>query len=257
MKRLVLGLVAVIGIAAPAFTLGAGSASAATTRPKIFSAEQAGAAIGAPRVHYRYVETTFNLPDSGKIPYTSGGGLSVQLRSDDDVFVLGISAVPGSQWNAAAVDLQPGNCTDASCIFYSNANSPTMNSGDNVTLSVFRNYGNGFIYYTARDNTSGQFFSARFADPGSAFSSVRVGAEFAVFPASPPGSAFINPGADYRLALLTGTKVTQKNGTPASLVNSSQAIETSNGTKSGIVQVNAPTVYNMGQNTGIWVRHHG
>jgi hypothetical protein len=249
--------VAAIAVTAPLFTLGAASASPAATRPKIFSAEQAGAAIGAPRVHYRYVETTFNLPNSNNIPYTSGGGISVQLRSDDDIFVLGISAVPGSAWNAAAVDLQPGNCTAANCITYTNPNSPTMQSGDNVTLSVFRNYSNGFIYFTARDNTTGQVFSARFADPGAAFSSVRVGAEFATFPAGTPGSAFINPGADYRLALLTGTKVTQKNGTHVSLVNSSQVIETSDGTKNGIVQVNAPTVYNSGQNTGIWVRHHG
>jgi hypothetical protein len=247
---------AAIAITAPLFALGAGSASAATTRPKIYSAEQAGAAIGAPRVHYRYVETTFNLPNSNKLPYTSGGGISVQLRSDDDVFVLGISAVPGSAWNAAAVDLQPGDCTAASCITYTNPNSPTMKSGDNVTLSIFRNYSNGFIYFTAKDNTSGQVFSARFADPGAAFSSVRIGAEFANFPAGTPGSAFINPGQDFRLALLTGTKVTQKNGTHVSLVGSSQVIETSDGTKSGTVQVNAPTVYNNGQNTGIWVRHH-
>jgi hypothetical protein len=34
-------------------------------------------------------------------------------------------------------------------------------------------------------------------------------------------------------------------------------IETSDGTKNGTVQVNAPTVYNHGQNTGIWVRHSG
>ena len=33
-------------------------------------------------------------------------------------------------------------------------------------------------------------------------------------------------------------------------------IETSDGTSSGTVQLNAPTVYNNGQNTGIWVRHH-
>ena len=257
MRRLAIGLVAVIAAAAPVFTLGASSAGAATTRPKIYSAEQAGAAVGAPRVQYRFVETTFNLPNSNKIPYTSGGGLSVQLRSNDDVFVLGISAVPGSAWNAAAVDLQPGDCTAASCIAYTNPNSPTMKSGDNVTLSVFRNYSNSFIYFTAKDNTSGQVFSARFSDPGAAFSSVRVGAEFADFPAGTPGSAFINPGADFRLALLTGTKVTQKNGTGVSLVKSSQVIETSDGTKTGTVQVNAPTVYNNGQNTGIWVRHHG
>jgi len=253
-RRIAIGLVAVIGIAAPVFTLGASSASAATARPKIFSAEQAGAAVGAPRVQYRYVETTFNLPNSSKIPYTSGGGLSVQLRSNDDIFVLGISAVPGSQWNAAAADFQPGNNSNTA---FSDPNSPTMNSGDNITLSVFRNYGNSFIYYTAQDNTSGAVFAGRFSDPGAAFSSVRVGAEFAFFPAGQPGSPFIDPGQDFRLALLTGTKVTQKNGTKVSLVDSSQVIETSDGTKNGTVQLNAPTVFNHGQNTGIWVRHSG
>ena len=172
MRRLAIGLVAAAAVIAPLLTSAAASASPAAARPKIFSAEQAGAAIGAPRVQYRYVETTFTLPKSSKLPYTSGA-----------------------------------------------------------------------------------VFSSRFADPGAAFSSVRVGAEFAVFPAGTPGSAFTAPAQDFRLVLLSGTKVTQKNGTKVSLVSSSQVIETSNGTKTGTVQVNAPTVYNNGQNTGIWVRH--
>ncbi len=256
MRRLAIGLVAAAAVMAPLITSATASASPAVTRPVIFSAEQAGAAVHATRVHYRFVATTFNLPNSNKIPYTSGGGLSVQLRAADDVFVLGISAVPGSQWNAAAVDLQPGNCTSGSCIFYSNGNSPVMNAGDNVTLSAFYNASTGFLFFKANDNTSGTFFAGRFSDPGALFASVRVGAEFAVFPAATPGSAFIDPAADYRLALLTNTKVTQLNGTHVSLVPSAQVVETSDGTSTGIVQVNAPTVFNNGHNTGIWVRHH-
>jgi len=256
MRRLAIGLVAAAAVMAPLITSAAASAAPATTRPKVFSAEQAGAAVHAPRVHYRFVETTFNLPNSSKIPYSTGGGLSVQLRSADEIFVLGISAVPGSQWNAAAVDLQPGNCVSAGCIFYSNVNSPVMNAGDNVTLSVFYNASTGFMFFNANDNTSGTFFAARFSDPGALFGSVRVGAEFADFPAGTPGSAFIDPPADFRLALLTNTKVTQLNGTHVSLVKSAQVVETSDGTSAGTVQVNAPTVFNSGMNTGIWVRHH-
>jgi hypothetical protein len=256
MRKLAIGLVAAAAVMTPLITSAAASASPAVTRPVIFSAEQAGAAIHVSRVHYRFVETTFNLPNSNKIPYTSGGGLSVQLRSSDDTFVLGISAVPGSQWNAAAVDLQPSNCVSASCIFYSNGNSPVMNAGDNVTLSAFYNASTGFLFFNATDNTSGTFFAGRFSDPGALFASVRVGAEFAVFPAATPASAFIDPAADYRLALLTGTKVTQLNGTHVSLAKSAQVVETSDGTSAGTVQVNAPTVYNNGQDTGIWVRHH-
>jgi hypothetical protein len=254
MRKLGIGIVAAAAVMAPLFiSAAAASASPAVTRPTIFSAEQAGAAVGAPRVHYRYVETTFTLPNSNKLPYSSGGGLSIQFRSNADVFVLGISAVPGSQWNAAAVDVQPASCTSAGCIVYSNANSPQMNSGDSVTLSAF--YSDGFMHFTAQDHTSGAVFAARFADLGALFSSVRVGAEFAVFPAAAPGSPFITPPADFRLALLTNTKVTQVNGTHVSLVTSSQVVETSTGTSAGHVQVNAPTVFNNGQNTGIWVRH--
>jgi hypothetical protein len=256
MRRLVIGLVAAAAVVAPLITSAAASASPALSRPKIFSAEQAGAAVHKTRVHYRFVATTFNLPNSSKIPYSTGGGLSVQLRSADEIFVLGISAVPGSQWNAAAADLQPGNCVSAGCIFYSNGNSPVMKAGDNVTLSAFYNASTGFLYFKATDNTSGTFFAGRFSDPGALFGSVRVGAEFAVFPAGTPGSAFIDPAADYRLALLTNTRVTQLNGTHVSLVKSAQVVETSDGTSTGTVQVNAPTVYNHGMNTGIWVRHH-
>ena len=39
------------------------------------------------------------------------------------------------------------------------------------------------------------------------------------------------------------------------LAKSSQVVESSDGTKTGTVQVNAPTVFNNGMNTGIWVRH--
>ncbi len=255
MRKLTIGLVAAAATMAPLMTSAAASASPAVTRPVVFSAEQAGAAISAPRVHYRFVQTTFALPNSSKLPYSTGGGLSIQFRSSDDVFVLGISAVPGSAWNAAAVDLQPGNCTSGGCIQYTNANSPVMNAGDSVTLSAFYNSSTGFLFYTAQDNTSGATFSARFSDPGAAFTSVRVGAEFAVFPAATPGSAFVPPAADFRLALLTKTAVTQLNGTHVSLVKSKQVVETSDGTSTGTVQVNAPTVFNNGQNTGIWVRH--
>jgi hypothetical protein len=256
MNRLCIGLLAAATVLTGALTTATAAWGApGVTRPVTYSAEQAGASIGAPRVHYRFVETTFTLPKSSTIPYTSGGGLSVQLRSTDDVFVLGISAVPGSQWNAAALDLQPGNGTTASAIFYTNANSPVMNAGDSVTLSAFYNSGNGFLFYTAQDNTSGATFSARFSDPGAAFGSVRVGAEFAAFPAGTPGSAFVAPAKDFRFALFTSTKVTQRNGTHVSLVNSSQVVETSTGTSAGHVQVNAPTVFNFGQNTGVWIRH--
>ena len=255
MRRLGIGLAAAAAVVAPLITSAAASASPAIIRPVTFSAEQAGASVSAPRVHYRFVETTFTLPKSSKIPYASGGGLSVQLRSADEVFVLGISAVPGSQWNAAAVDLQPGNCITAGCIVYSNGNSPVMNAGQSVTLSAFFNAGNGFLYFKARDNTTGAIFAGRFSDPGAFFSSARVGAEFAVFPAAKPGSAFVPPAADFRLALLTKTTVTQLNGTHVSLVKSAQVVETSTGTSAGHVQVNAPTVFNNGANTGIWVRH--
>jgi hypothetical protein len=256
MKRLGMGLLAAVTVLTGALTTAAAAwAAPAVTRPVIFSAEQAGAAVSAPRVHYRYVATTFTLPNSNRIPYTSGGGLSIQLRSGPDVFVLGISAVPGSQWNAAAVDLQPGNGTTGDAIFFSRANSPVMTSGDSVTLSAYYNTSNGFLYFRAQDNTSGAIFSGRFSDPGAFFGSVRVGAEFATFPAAAPGSAFVAPAQDFRFALLTNTKVTQLNGTHVSLVKSSQVVETSDGTSAGTVQVNAPTVYNNGQNTGIWVRH--
>jgi hypothetical protein len=254
MRKLAIGLLTAVAVLVGALA-GAGAAVAApASRPVIYSAEQAGAAIGAPRVHYRYVETTFTLPNSNAIPYSSGGGLSVQLRSAGEIFVLGISAVPGSQWNAAAADVQPASCTSGSCLVFSDTNSPVMNSGDSVTLSLYYNAGNGFLYYNATDNTSGSVFAGRFSDQGALFSSARVGAEFADFPAGTPGSAFVTPAADYRLALLTGTKVTQLNGKHVTLLSSSQVIETSNGTSSGTVQVNAPSVTNNGANVGVWVR---
>lgn len=259
MRKLGIGILTAATVLTGAWA-GASPAFAATaSRPKIFSAEQAGASVGAPRVHYRYVETTFTLPNANKIPYSSGGGLSVQLRSAGEIFVLGISSVPGSNapWNAAAADVQPASCTSgSSCLVYTNTNSPPMNAGDSVTLSAYYNTGNGFLYFNATDNTTGSTFAGRFHDAGALFSSARVGAEFAAFPAGIPGSAFINPAQDYRLALLTGTKFTQLNGTHVTLTSSSQVIETSDGSSKGTVQLNAPTIYNNGHNTGIWVRHH-
>ena len=256
MRRLGIGLMAAAAVLAGGLTSATAAwAGPAAARPVIYSAEQGGAAISATNVHYRYVQTTFTLPSSNLLPYTSGGGLSVQLRSADDVFVLGISSVPGSQWNAAAVDLQPGSCTQSSCITYSNANSPVMNAGDTVTLSAYYNAGNGFLYYTAQDHNTGAIFAGRFSDQGALFGSARVGAEFAVFPAATPGSAFVPPPADFRLALLTNTLFTQLNGTHKNLTSTAQVVETANGASTGKVQVNAPTVWNGGANVGIWVRH--
>ncbi len=256
MRRLAIGLVAAAAVMAPLISTAAASAGPAVTRPVIFSAEQAGAAISATNVHYRYVQTTFILPNSTKLPYSSGGGLSVQLRSADDIFVLGISATPGSPWNAAAVDVQPATCTgNPSCVNYTNPNSPPMKAGDSVTLSAYYNASTGFLFYTAQDNTSGAIFAGRFSDPGALFGSVRIGAEFAAWPAATPGSPYVPPTADFRLTSMNNTVVTQLNGTHVSLLKSSQVVETSTGTSSGHVRVNAPTVYNNGQNTGIWVRH--
>jgi hypothetical protein len=257
MRRLGTGLVAVVAIAAGFSTSAASAAwgaSSPSARPVTYSAEQAGAAVSATRVHYRYVSTTFILPSSSRLPYSSGGGLSVQFRSAEDVFVLGISSVPGSPWNAAAVDLQPGDCTTASCITYSNGNSPPMVAGDSVTLSLYLNSGNGYVYYTAQDNTSGSTFAGRFSDPGALFGSVRVGAEFADYPAGTPSSTFLTPKTDYRLALLTKTTVTQLNGTHVNLNGATQVVQTSDGTALGTVQVNAPTVWNNGANVGIIVK---
>lgn len=256
MRRLGIGFMAAAAVLAGGLTSATAAwAGPAATRPVSYSAEQAGAAVSATNVHYRYVQTTVTLPDSNSLPYSSGGGLSVQLRSADDVFVLGISSVPGSQWNAAAVDLQPGSCTAGSCITYSNGSSPLMNAGDSVTLSAYYNAGNGFLYYTAQDTTSGAVFAGRFSDQGALFGSVRVGAEFADFPAATPGSSFVPPASDFRLALLTRTGVTQLNGTHVNLNGSAQVVETSTGTSAGTVQVNAPTVWNNGTNLGVWVRH--
>lgn len=255
MRKLGIGFLAAVAAVTGVGAAAGPALAAPSSRPVIYSAEQAGAAIGSAGIHYRYVETTFTLPKSSTIPYSSGGGLSVQLRSADDIFVLGISSVPGSPWNAAAVDLQPGSCTSGGCIFYTNANSPAMQAGDSVTLSAYYNTGNGFLYYNATDNTTGSTFAGRFSDQGALFGSARVGAEFASFPAGTPGSAFVPPASDFRFALLTGTKVTQYNGTHVTLNSSSQVTETANGTSSGKVQVNAPTVWNNGANLGIWVRH--
>ena len=231
MRRLGIGFMAAAAVLAGGLTSATAAwAGPAATRPVSYSAEQAGAAVSATNVHYRYVQTTVTLPDSNSLPYSSGGGLSVQLRSADDVFVLGISSVPGSQWNAAAVDLQPGSCTAGSCITYSNGSSPLMNAGDSVTLSAYYNAGNGFLYYTAQDTTSGAVFAGRFSDQGALFGSVRVGAEFADFPAATPGSSFVPPASDFRLALLTRTGVTQLNGTHVNLNGSAQVVETSTGT---------------------------
>ena len=165
MRRLAIGFLAAAAVTAPLITTTAASASTDVTRPVVFSAEQAGAAIGAPRVHYRYVQTTFTLPNSSKLPYTSGGGISIQLRSPGEIFVLGISAVPGSQWNAAAVDVQPGSCTSGGCIVYTNANSPVMDAGDSITLSAYYNtstvpHGHGRVLTSRPDLRSGRYLPA-------------------------------------------------------------------------------------------------
>ncbi len=256
MKKLGIGLLAAasvlagtLGMATPAI------AAPAVTRPVMYTAEHAGAMVAATNVHYRYVETTFSLPRSVALPYSTGGMLSVQLRSPGEVFQLGIFAKPGTYWNAQALDVQPATSTNPANIEFKKVDSQLMKAGDVITLSLFYNASNGFLYFNATDHTSGATFAGRFSDPGALFGSARVGAEFATVPGGVPGSAFIRPLGDYRLAVLNATKITQLNGTRVSLEGSTQLVETSNGMRTGRVQVNAPVVYNDGMSTGIWVRH--
>jgi hypothetical protein len=251
MERLGIGLLAAASAMSSMFAMigiAAGTAAAAPTviRPVMYSAEQAGAAVHAPSVHYRYVQTTFTLPRSTQLPYSTGGALTVQLRSPGEMFQLGIFAKPGTFWNAKAMD------TDVPFV---KVGPSVLKGGDSITLSAYFNAKTGYLYFSAVDNTSGVTFGGRFMDAGAMFGSVRVGAEFAAMPDGVPASAFIRPPGDYRLALLTGTKITQLNGTRVSLIGSTHVIETSTGTSAGRVQVNAPTVYNYGANTGIWVHH--
>jgi hypothetical protein len=242
---------AILGVAA----LPAAAATATAPGPPIYSQEQAGYAAGGQGIHMRYVQATFKLPSSTTLPFNTGGGLSVQLRSPNDNIVLGISATPGSQWNAAVFE-SPYGCEASSCLNYSNGDSPVMDTGDTISASIYYDVGNGFAYYTLTDVTAGTSFFGKFSDPGALFNQARVGEEFADWPWAAPSSPYVAPVQNTRLAAFSDVAVTSYNGTHGNLFGPFQVSKifmTRNGKSWGKAEGYPGLAWNKGLNFGAWL----
>jgi hypothetical protein len=210
------GLAAVAALG-PAASADAATAPAAATVSKAYSVEEAGYQAAGTGWRFRYAQATVKLPNSSLSPYTSGEGVSVQLRAADETVVLGVSTAQGAKnWNAAvAVEQQlgQGGCASPSgCFTHVNSNSPAFATGDSVSFNLYYIPSSGFLYYTVNDATSGKSFAGRFSDPGALFTSARTGVEFGSDPWT-PGTGYKAPAKATALATFTDIRFTSNDGT--------------------------------------------
>ncbi|GEM_PF-2082326 len=242
------------------------TASNASALAPTYSAEQVGYTTGG-GWHFRYVRTTFKLPDASQFAAVTGSfGLSVQLWSESSTAVLGISTCTTSscQLGGTAVS-EPYNAAVAvfnhdagHTVAYSNGSSPPMAAGDTVTLSIYFDLASGYDHFLAVDNTTGVSFGTRFADPGELYFTARVGAEFGFTPWSSPAGGWAAPASRVRLAEFATTLITSYNGTRGTLTgkwSSSPIILTSDGTSRGTHLADAPVLWSSGRNFGVWLEN--
>lgn len=225
-------------------------ANASTTRPVVTSGTDAGLVVAAPNVRYRFVAETLTLPViSNAIPFAEDG-FAVQLANGyhpNELFNVAIRW-DGNAWNAWVFN--NGNL--------SGGGTPFISSGDTVRLSAYYDYATRMSSFAITDLTTGRSAAGGLGSSvATDYTSAHAGFQAGPGPSGTPGPGgdspgpFTAPAAPFRLALLTGLAVTQRNGRHVGFGSSSQ-VQLVSGT--GADEVDAPTLWNHATNLGIWVR---
>ncbi len=256
--RLVAVAVSVLGFGAAAL-----APAAAATGPRVFSAEQAGyAATGA---RFRYIETTFRLPDAttfnSELGADNGGvGLSVQLISSENTWlVLSFNTTTASGvWAASwANEFNAGGCPGP---FTGFAGSLGPNgwavAGNLVTIKEFYNRTTGKVRLTAVDDTTGESHFTDVSVPTTQYTQARVGAEFGQEPCQSAGT-YTPPANATKLRTFRATKLTTYGGFRSGLSawwTHSKVFMTNDGTPTGKVEVIPHGLWNGGHNFGVYLQ---
>jgi hypothetical protein len=237
------------------FSFLAASAAGAAVGPRVFSGEEGG--FQASGAQFRFVRTTFVLPDAGNFAADAGSfGLSVQLWSADQAHILGISTcgtdtchlggivIHSEGWNAGVAVYDPVS----HALLHSNGASPVMAAGDTITEAMYYNRTTGFVNYSVFDATAGTQFTDSFhVGPAEHFRVARIGAEFSVDPFTV--APFSNPAIKTHLVTFRNIRLTTYSGFRSGLFAwwvRSKIEMTSNGLGSGNPEVLPNTPFNNG-----------
>ncbi len=203
------------GAIGASLALAASLPAGASTGPRLTSQEQAGYAASGAR--FRFVETTFTLPDATKFASEVGGlGVSVQLISSENTWmVLSFNTTTASGVYAAsyANEFNAGQSIGASGALGANG---WAKAGDSVTLSIYYDRA-GSDHLTAIDNTTGEAHFRTVAIPATSYTQARIGAEFGATPSSV--APYTAPAVETRLVGLTGIHLTTYSGHRSGLVS--------------------------------------
>lgn len=215
-KILASGL-ALAGIVALGST--ATSAQAAVVTGPGASGIVAGNAAGPAPWTYRYVQAEVTLPDITSKTFQAaipgGYGASVRLTDGSQTADLGISTTPGSgNYNAAFAQENSDGKTygTGSCL---NGNSPAVQPGDRVVLSLYYDYAAGKVYAAEQDlTTPAGSFSNVCSDPGQKFTNAQIVDGFAANDYAPASVGKVN--GTHHLNTFTNTVITNRTGTRGS-----------------------------------------
>src|SRR6266702_5667635 len=230
------------GAIGASLALAASLPAGASTGPRLTSQEQAGYAASGAR--FRFVETTFTLPDATKFASEVGGlGVSVQLISSENTWmVLSFNTTTASGVYAAsyANEFNAGQSIGASGSLGANG---WAKAGDSVTLSIFYDRA-GHDHLTAVDNTTGEAHFTSVAIPTTQYTQARVGTEFGVTPSATAG--YTAPATETRVVTLNGIHLTSYSGHRAGLVSwwvRHKVLMVSH----GVVEIAPHGVFNLGR----------
>jgi hypothetical protein len=203
------------GAIGASLALAASLPAGASTGPGLTSQEQAGYAASGAR--FRFVETTFTLPDATKFASEVGGlGVSVQLISSENtwmVFSFNTTTASGVYAASYANEFNAGQSIGESGSLGANG---WAKAGDSVTLSIYYDRA-GNDHLTAIDNTTGEAHFRTVAIPATSYTQARLGAEFGATPSST--APYTAPAIETRLVGLTGIHLTSYSGHRAGLVS--------------------------------------
>ena len=220
----------------PITRLGVADAGAAQagTGTRIFTNFAAGYIAGGGR-YFRFVNTTFTVPAvSANAPASSAViGLGGQKQHADLV------VLPGGGSGSVGFDWTNGSGTI----------NLSPNVGDQITISIYFNQ-HGTDIFTADDTTTGITATVS-ADVGSPiYTAAAVLGEV-------DNSKVTAPAADTRLWAFSSSHLTTYSGVRGTLLGpwaTSEVVDTLTGDSSGATVIDAPVLWNSGQNFGVWLR---
>ena len=241
--------IATVGAISAGLALATALPAGAAVGPAFTSHEQAAYAVTNAR--FRFVQTTFTLPDATAFASEVGGlGISVQLISSENTWmVLSFNTTTASGVYAASF----ANEFDAGLAIGANGSlgpNGWAKAGDSVTLSIFYDRA-GHDPLTAVDNTTGEAHFTSVAIPTTQYTQARVGAEFGSTPrATAPYTA---PVTETHLVRLNDIHLTSYSGSRGGLVSWWVRHKVFMVNSNNVIEIAPHGVFNLGRSFNVFM----